>query len=191
MDSAALLNYYWTDPTASLVDDLAIRYGPECSFNPELQNIWSNYYVVKANALGPDVQGTPSPSGVLPRTVTAKDKVDDLISIVDPALASTFASILQGLDSIKTLVDPKYGLIAGLNCRIIGEDFQRTQQSLCGSLYTNLYATRLALGIASYAILLALCLFSCTARKKQYYKVLEHSHESQEQIQPLNPYSLP
>ena len=80
------------------------------------------------------------------------------MAAINPALPNMFSNILSGLNSINTLIDPKYGLLAGLNCRLMGEDFQRFQQATCGSIYKNVYITRLILGIASYGILISLFL---------------------------------
>jgi len=85
-----------------------------------LNNIWKNYYLVKANALGPDVQGVPSTSGVLPRLITTKGDIDLLVSTIDPALPTIFKNILTDLNDIDNIIDPNYGLIAGLNCKLMG-----------------------------------------------------------------------
>jgi hypothetical protein len=123
MDSAKIFNIYWASSTDVLLDDLSTRYGATCTFNPQLNNVWNNYYKIKAQTYGPAVSGTPSTSGVLPRAITTRQDVDNLISAVDPALPNLFSNILTNLNSIQDLVDPKYGFIAGLNCRLMGEDF--------------------------------------------------------------------
>lgn len=38
---------------------------------------------------------------------------------------------------------------------------------MCGRLFLDIYATRLAMGIASYGILLSLCVFSCLAKYRK------------------------
>lgn len=120
MDSSQILNFYQRSPSSDLNADLGVRYGSACSFNQELQNIWKNYYQIKANALGPDVQGSPSVDGVLSRTMAVKSDIDSLISQVDPALPNLFSNVLTGLSTISSIVDPKTGLLAGLNCRLMG-----------------------------------------------------------------------
>lgn len=176
MDSAIILNFYQKNTGEDLNTDLGQRYGAGCTFNQELENVWVNYYQIKANVLGPDVAGVPSTAGVLPRTMTVKNDIDNLINEIDPALPNLFKSVLDGLSTINNIVDPKTGLLAGLNCKLMGEDFQRLEQSVCGSLYKNIYATRLALGIASYGILLSLCLFICVGRRRQIPTITSESY---------------
>jgi hypothetical protein len=57
--------------------------------------------------------------------MTVKSDIDSLINTIDPALPNIFNSILTDLSDINHIIDPKYGLIAGLNCKLLGEDFQR------------------------------------------------------------------
>ena len=74
---------------------------------------------------------------------------------------SVFASIDQfrgvlntvstGMTSISSLTDPTYGMLAGLNCKIFGQDFVTFQNVICGSFFTNIYLIRLTFGIASWA----------------------------------------
>jgi hypothetical protein len=52
--------------------------------------------------------------------IIVQNDVDTLISTIDPALPNIFSSILTDLSDINQIIDPKYGLIAGLNCRLIG-----------------------------------------------------------------------
>ncbi len=125
MDTGSISNYYYRNPSLSILGDLNVRYNSSCTFNSELNNIWNNYYLIKANALGPNVQGMPSNTGVIPRMMTVKSDIDSLINTIDPALANIFNSILTDLSDINHIIDPKYGLIAGLNCKLLGEDFQR------------------------------------------------------------------
>lgn len=99
--------------------------------------------------------------------MTVKNDINLLINSIDPALPNVFNNILRDLSDISNLIDPKYGLIAGLNCKLMGEDFQRLEQATCGSIYSNIYITRLVLGISSYGILLSLCLAVPLSKKKE------------------------
>lgn len=66
------------------------------------------------------------------------------------------------MSSISSLTNPKYGLLAGLNCKVFGEDFQALENVICGTFYKNIYLLRLTVGIASYGILFAMCCIVCT-----------------------------
>ena len=166
MDTGSLSNYYYKNGGSIFLQDLNSRYTSSCSFNNELNNIWTNYYLVKARALGPDVQGNRSTAGVLPRVRAVGADVDLLVNSIDPALPNVFNTILADLGYISDLLDPSYGLIAGLNCKLMGQDFQRLEQATCGSIYTKIYITRLVLGIASYGLLLAICLAVPLSKKQ-------------------------
>jgi len=77
-------------------------------------------------------------------------------------MSQLFTNITTSLNSIQTLTDPTYGLLAGLNCKVFGEDFQRIQQIFCGSMYSNMYTMRLAFGIIAYGVLFTMCCAVCT-----------------------------
>jgi hypothetical protein len=159
MDSGQVLNYY-LNPTHILLTDLGTRYGAVCTFNDKLNNVWKNYYSVKETALGPTVGGIASSSGVLPRTKQVTTDLNDLftqINIIPPL----FSDILTSMSSINNLIDPNYGILAGLNCSLLGEDFTRLQYTTCGTLYKDTYLLRFALGILSYGILFSLCASVC------------------------------
>lgn len=66
------------------------------------------------------------------------------------------------MNSISSLTDPTYGMLAGLNCKIFGQDFVTFQNVICGSFFTNIYLIRLTFGIASWGILFSMCCIVCT-----------------------------
>ena len=43
------------------------------------------------------------------------------------------------MTTINTLTDPQYGVLAGLNCKIFGEDLVRFKNVICGGFYNNMY----------------------------------------------------
>jgi small basic protein len=71
-------------------------------------------------------------------------------------------TVNSGLSSISTLTDPTYGMLAGLNCQLFGQDFVTFQNVICGSFYNNMYTIRLTFGIASWGILFSLCCIVCS-----------------------------
>jgi hypothetical protein len=119
MDSSEVLFRYLNTAT-SLPTDLSLRYGSICSFNTKLNNVWTKYYKIKLTALGPTVGGSSRTTGVYPRTVTVKNNINTLNTTVIPTLPNTFTSINNNLAGISSLTDASYGLVAGLNCSLIG-----------------------------------------------------------------------
>jgi hypothetical protein len=53
-------------------------------------------------------------------------------------------------------------MLAGLNCKVFGEDFELFKNVICGSFYNNLFLIRLTLGIAGWGILFSMCCIVCT-----------------------------
>lgn len=60
------------------------------------------------------------------------------------------------------VVDPDYGLIAGFNCAIFGEDISLLLQTACSHLFVTTYFLRLSLGIAGIGIFFIMCFSVCT-----------------------------
>ena len=159
MDSTSLTQAI---ASASVNAILNTRYGPSCSFNAKMTNVWS-YYETKNNALGPAGTGAT----VFGRANAAKATIEDNSTTAGVfyslhQMESLFTSINSTLSSIATLTDPKTGLVAGLNCLIFGEDFQRIHEVMCGSMYYNMYVMRLAVGISCWGVLFAMCCIVCT-----------------------------
>jgi len=154
---------------ANLGTALTTRYTAGCStFITGMSNIWTNYYVAKATIL----------SGVLSRATTVTNTITSTgaggLNQALTTMGTLFSSINSSLSSIATLTDPTYGLIAGLNCLVFGEDFQRIENVLCGSLYNNFYVMRFAIGISCYGVLFAMCCIVCTGVR--HYKHGERKH---------------
>ncbi len=93
-------------------------------------------------------------------------------TIIGAGATSVFSSIdafkLQlnyisgNMSSISSLTDPTYGMLAGLNCKLFGEDFVTFQNVICGSFYNNMFMIRLTFGIAAWGILFSMCCIVCT-----------------------------
>lgn len=81
------------------------------TFNTELSNIWNNFYRIKKEQIGP----------VLTRSNTATTNLNDIANDLSTSVAPTFKTVFDNLLAIdRSITDPKYGLIAGLNCKVIG-----------------------------------------------------------------------
>jgi hypothetical protein len=107
--------------SATLFNDLNTRYpGCNAGFNTDLKNIWVNYFQVKATALGTPVNSVIPATGVLPRAKTAQTSINNLVSSVSTPLTDIMNNVTTNLNSISTLIDPNYGVLAGLNCSLFG-----------------------------------------------------------------------
>merc|ERR1711974_268744 len=79
------------------------------------------------------------------------------------AINTTFTDVMGNLTAaVDTVTDPQYGLIAGLNCLLIGEDIVTFVNSVCVTNFNTIYLTRLVMGISSFGILFSLCCIVCS-----------------------------
>lgn len=159
MDTTSTLSSY--SSKATLLSDLGTRYSGCTTFNNDLANTWNNYYSIKKSAYAP----------VSSRASSANTAVNTFTSDITGTLNTTFSNAQSSLSSASdTVVDPQYGLVAGLNCKLIGQDIQMATTTFCQSVFTISYFTRLVLGLASFGILFSMCCGVCTG-------VRFHKHE--------------
>jgi hypothetical protein len=151
MDTTSVLGSY--SSLATLQSDLDSRYSGCTTFNNDLSNTWNNYYKIKKAAFSP----------ITSRASTASSSLNTFTSNLTSSINTTFTNAKNSLNSASaTVVDPDYGLVAGLNCKLIGEDLQRFSKTFCQSVFTISYFTRLVMGLASFGILFSLCCSVCT-----------------------------
>lgn len=157
---------------------------PSCTtFNTELGNVWTNFYAVKYAMIGYDPTTTPTHQVVYFRALTAQTSINIFIADLTTNVPALFTTVQNALATISAIIDPQYGLVAGLNCRVFGEDIVRLSNTMCGPVYTTFYLSRLIVGIASYGILFALCCIVCAGVR--HYKHGERKDKVQQDQQDL------
>ena len=113
-----------------------------------MANTWENYYKIKSDAFTP----------ISSRLSTATTSVNQFSANLTGTLSTTFTNAVNTMAAVaQNVTDGKYGLVAGLNCRLIGEDFNTFTDTFCQSFFTVSYFARLAIGCASFGILFAVC----------------------------------
>ena len=129
-----------------------------CVFAKSLGNVWANYYSIKKthyNALNT-------------RVLTAANKIEKTTTGTNQTKTALtdFKTQLTNLDTamaaMNSITDPQYGVLAGMNCKIFGEDFVRLKNVMCGGFYNNIYGIRLVFGIAAFGMLFSMCCIVCT-----------------------------
>jgi len=155
MDSHVIFNdIYSGSARGSVATDLGTRYTACASttFPTYMGNVWDNYYFVKI----------PIMQGIQTRTTTALASIN--IVIADLVNINTlFNNVITTLDAtVSGVIDPQYGLVAGLNCLLIGEDIKTFVSTFCVSNFNTVYLTRLVMGISSFGILFSLCCIVCS-----------------------------
>jgi hypothetical protein len=144
---------------AAVLTALGNRYSGCTTFNDDLANLWNNYYLPRTNAYAP----------INSRASTATTSVQTFTTCLTGKINTTLTNAITALNSAAaTVTDPQYGLMAGLNCRLIGEDIQRASNTFCQSIFNISYFSRLVLGLASFGILFAMCCGVCTGVR--FYK---------------------
>jgi hypothetical protein len=160
IDSHVIFNDIYSGlPRGSLASDLNTRYVLclSTNFSTYMGNVWDNYYFVKI----------PSLQLISGRITNAINSLNIVVSDLT-SISTLFSNVVTSLDAtLSGIVDPKYGLIAGLNCLLIGEDINDLLNTLCVSNFNTIYLTRLVMGIPSFGILFALCCIICSGRRHQ------------------------
>ena len=87
----------------------------------------------------------------------------------------------QTLDELVTgfssLADPKFGLIAGLNCRVLGEDATLFVKTFCNNALTVSFLLAIIFGVVGYLILFISCCSVCLGVR--HYKKQEEEERKQ------------
>lgn len=113
MDSHVIFNdIYSGNARGDLASDLATRYTActSSNFPTYMGNIWDNYYFVKIPLL----------QGIKTRTTTALTSLTTVVTDLT-SINTLFNNVITSLDAtVSGITDPQYGLIAGLNCVLIG-----------------------------------------------------------------------
>lgn len=112
MDSTFFFNtHYSAAARGAWLTDLNTRYSNACpSFTTAFGNIWDNYYFKKI----------PAFTAISARWTTASASVTTITTDL-ATVNTTFASVMSTLTSaVDGITNPTFGLIAGLNCLLIG-----------------------------------------------------------------------
>lgn len=71
---------------------------------------------------------------------------------------SALTSVTSFADS---LTNPTYGLVAGLNCKVLGEDIIIAKNTVCVSLFNSIFFLLVTVGTTSFAFLFGICCITC------------------------------
>lgn len=121
----------------------------------EFTTVYNNWYAIRTNA----ANGIPSVATRWSPIATKFGNVQTQMASAKTAMASTYTT-LNG--SISNLVDPTYGMVAGVNCLLIGEDLKLTKNTICVTLFNSFYFLFMTIGCASFALLFSMCCIVCT-----------------------------
>jgi hypothetical protein len=189
MDTTQLL----TLQASAAATNTAIRnkYGVSCAFATVLGNAWTNYFNKKYTVLGFPTVKTQASGTVMFRLQQSFPQINDTSNAASVfSSINSFKAVLNtangNMTNIKNLTDPTYGMLAGLNCQLFGQDFVTFQNVICGSFYNNVYTIRLTFGIAAWGILFIMCCTVCSGVRhfKQIGKVKGNQISDSSMIMP-------
>ena len=92
--------------------------------------------------------------------------VNQLTTSIEDDLIPTFTAAFETLSrDYSSILDPKYGIIAGFNCRVLGEDAQLFVNMICNRIFMHSFILRIIFAAASFSILvLMFCVVTLGAR---------------------------
>lgn len=144
---------------ANLLTYLTNRYGAgACAtdLGTEFGNNYDFWYT-------PRVDGTTGINSVKTRfngaVTTDLNNINSDMTALKPKFRDVYGNLSAAINS---LVDPNYGMVAGVNCLLIGEDLKTTKNTLCVSLFNSLYFLFMTVGTASFALLFSMCCIVCS-----------------------------
>lgn len=83
---------------------------PTCTIlKTDLYNLYNNWYVPKYDKL----------TAVNSRVSTVSTDVSNMVSTMN-SLKTDFSTVITNLNSLITIIDPNTGILAGINCLVLG-----------------------------------------------------------------------
>lgn len=138
------------------VADITARYPGCTTWITQMTSLWNEYYNQKKTRYTPvRTNMAAAKTNYNTGTTGYHDRLADVQSAFVP-ISSQLTSI------VRTVVDPQYGMVAGLNCLVLGEDLNMVSNTACVRLFNTFYFLRFALGLAAFGILFTLCCTTCS-----------------------------
>jgi hypothetical protein len=87
------------------------------TFASDLGNLWQNYYLVKQQRIGNSINTVIN--SVYDRANSLTASINTFKSSLT-TLSTAQSSVNSSLGSLNNLLDPQYGMLGGLNCKVFG-----------------------------------------------------------------------
>ena len=96
------------------------------------------------------------------RSQNADASINQIIASIENDVVRSFDNALNNLlNGFSTITDPKFGLIAGFNCRVLGEDVLLLVNTFCDNVLVTTYFLQITFGVVGYLILFISCCSVC------------------------------
>ena len=156
MSTASLL--YQLKSSASVYDYLGRRYKDCPKFNNDLANIWANYYLVKMNVLAP----------IISRAEAIRPSIDELQNKLNTNLGTLVNNTVTQLYlSAESVLNPKIGLMGGLNCGVIADDLAIFVTSLYKNTFSYCFHHMIFLSAISWSLVFVVWCNTCVLFRKK------------------------
>lgn len=139
-----------------IIADITARY-PSCAgLATVIGDLFDNWDIKRRSTVsGIGLIGSNYAASVSPDMITLESDLNNV--------KGDFTTAFNNLNSsISEVVDPQYGLMKGLNCRVLGEDIVNAKNTICVSLFNSVFFLLVTMGTTSFALLFALCCITCT-----------------------------
>lgn len=149
MDSLAIL----MANSATLGADLAVRYPGCTSFISDLVYTMNNFHGRK---------GLLYTAGLTGRVTSTEANVVTLKASIS-TVGTTITNVKNTLSTTADMImNPTYGIVAGLNCALFGEDINLIIGTTCTQGFKFIFFLRLGFGMAGFGVLFTIWCASCT-----------------------------
>ena len=143
--------------TANVLSEWNARY-LGCGIGADMQQIFDNWDQKRRGSNSIGIQKVSYDYSTNINSVIQGQLVTDLNN-----LKTTSATAVTNINAAALVyVDPDYGVTAGLNCRVLGEDIVVAKDTVCVSFFNSIFFLLLTVGLTSFAFLFALCCITCT-----------------------------
>lgn len=140
----------------SVITDITARYPTCATFAGNIGDLflnWDNKRRDTGTGIG-KIQADYN-ANISPDMVSLKTEMD--------TVKTNFDSAFDNLNNtIEEVVNPDYGLMAGLKCRVLGDDIITAKNTVCVSLFNSIFFLLVTMGTTSFALLFGLCCIVCT-----------------------------
>lgn len=144
------------DNTATFLSDISARYSGCTDYIADMTLLYNNYYFIKKGHLD-DIKTR------MDAVVTSFNTPTTGYNALLGDVGTAFTNAITALNLVvSTVIDPNQGMIAGLNCLLLGEDINLIVNTTCNKLFNTFYFLRLTLGISAFGILFSLCCTTCS-----------------------------
>lgn len=150
---------------STILASVSARYGGGAcaTFANDLSNLWQNYYKKKEDTIGNSI-APASTTGIYANAVNLLTPLGTFSTSIT-SINTQLTTDQPQITSLGEILDTKYGMLAGMNCRLLGHDFQNIVDANCIGMFNSFYTLRLSFGISCFGLFFSLCCMVCAGSR--------------------------